>query len=439
MLASAVKVVIFVKGGHDYVKKTIMKVGIIGAGSAGLTTAWLLDQECEVVLFEQQNRLGGHAHTIVVQHDNENIPIEIGFEFFNAWLFPKFNRLLNVLHVPIASFPLTYCFYTQEGVLTLSSQHAHRMLKQLFHPSRLSTLLQFMYLLQQGRRFARDADYTVTIEQFADTLFLSEKFKNNFLYPFLTAGWGCSIDAFKQFSAYDILSWITQKAVTLKPQEWYEVVGGISVYINALVAQLEKTTIRKEATIEAHMYEQSNYLIIEKNGRKTNVDHLIIATDPQQAALLLKEIVLAEKVYKQLLSFESFPVLVAVHGDQRFMPKKPDWSVANVKYDGQHSALTVYKPWHLNEASPIFRSWLPGKNPLMPEPLYALEHFNHQKVMPEYFKTQTYLKNVQGENNLWLAGCYMDNLDSHESAIASALNIAEKLMPQSNRLMHFKV
>lgn len=413
-----------------------MKVGIIGGGAAGLTTAWLLDQECEVILFEQQNRLGGHAYTIMVEHNGQNIPIEIGFEFFNTWLFPNFNRLLEVLHVPIAPFALTYCFYTDKSMLALSSLQASKMIKQLFNPPLLSTLLQFNHVLRCGKKFVKTKNYTMSVEQFADSIMITTSFKDNFLYPFLTAGWGCSIDAFKLFSAYDVLSWITQKSMSLQPQEWYEIVGGISVYINALIAQLKRTLIRTASGVESLLYHQGNYIIIEQNGRKTEVDHVVIATSPQQAALLLKNTILHEDMCKKLLWYESFPAVVAVHGDPRFMPQKQrNWSVANVNYDGVHSALTIYKPW---KSEQLFRSWLPGNEPPMPESLYALEHFHHQKVLPRYFEAQHYLKSVLGKNNLWLAGCYMDHLDSHESAVSSALNIAKKLVPQAKRLQYFK-
>ncbi|MBC7811868.1 MAG: FAD-dependent oxidoreductase [Burkholderiales bacterium] len=44
-----------------------MRIGVIGAGAAGLSTAWLLDKDrYEVTLFEAKDRLGGHADT--VQH-----------------------------------------------------------------------------------------------------------------------------------------------------------------------------------------------------------------------------------------------------------------------------------------------------------------------------------------------------------------------------------
>ncbi|HLY27469.1 MAG TPA: FAD-dependent oxidoreductase [Aggregatilineales bacterium] len=48
-----------------------MNIGIIGAGAAGLTSAWLLNDELEVVVFEREDRLGGHAHTIKVKATTE--------------------------------------------------------------------------------------------------------------------------------------------------------------------------------------------------------------------------------------------------------------------------------------------------------------------------------------------------------------------------------
>ena len=46
-----------------------MRIGIIGAGAAGLTASWLLSENHDVTLFEKQDRLGGHAHTVEVEQD----------------------------------------------------------------------------------------------------------------------------------------------------------------------------------------------------------------------------------------------------------------------------------------------------------------------------------------------------------------------------------
>ncbi len=60
-----------------------MRIGIIGAGGAGLTAAWLLEQDHDVTLFEAEERLGGHAHTIDIDGARASgSAVDAGFQFF---------------------------------------------------------------------------------------------------------------------------------------------------------------------------------------------------------------------------------------------------------------------------------------------------------------------------------------------------------------------
>ena len=62
-----------------------------------------------------------------------------------------------------------------------------------------------------------------------------------------------------------------------------------------------------------------------------------------------------------------------------------------------------------------------------PESIYALEDFKHAKPDLNYFKTQKFIQEIQGQNNLWFAGLYTHDIDAHESAIVSAIKIAKQL------------
>jgi hypothetical protein len=44
------------------------------------------------------------------------------------------------------------------------------------------------------------------------------------------------------------------------------------------------------------------------------------------------------------------------------------------------------------------------------------------------------LKRSHGQAGVWLAGLYMDDADSHESAVRSAVTIARALAPDAARL-----
>jgi len=72
---------------------------------------------------------------------------------------------------------------------------------------------------------------------------------------------------------------------------------------------------------------------------------------------------------------------------------------------------------------------LPFRGELQKPPTY-----DHLKITLDHFRAQRNLVPQQGENNLWLAGLYMHDIDCHESAIMSAVNIAQKLDPQSDNL-----
>ena len=56
-----------------------MRIAIIGSGIAGLASAWWLDGEHEVTLFEANDYLGGHTHTHDVQVDGLQMAVDTGF------------------------------------------------------------------------------------------------------------------------------------------------------------------------------------------------------------------------------------------------------------------------------------------------------------------------------------------------------------------------
>jgi cyclopropane-fatty-acyl-phospholipid synthase len=61
---------------------TKQKVAIIGGGVTGLSAAWHLHTNCkdtDVHLFESEDRLGGHAHTVSVTPEGEDsVDVDVG-------------------------------------------------------------------------------------------------------------------------------------------------------------------------------------------------------------------------------------------------------------------------------------------------------------------------------------------------------------------------
>ena len=74
------------------------KIAVIGSGIAGLTSAYFLQNDFEVTLFEKNDYLGGHANTRTVKDSqNQNINIDTGFIVYNELTYPNLTKLFDQL------------------------------------------------------------------------------------------------------------------------------------------------------------------------------------------------------------------------------------------------------------------------------------------------------------------------------------------------------
>jgi predicted NAD/FAD-binding protein len=412
-----------------------MRIAIVGAGAAGLCAAWLLDEEHEVTIFEQAERLGGHAHTVEVELAGERAGIDAGFEFFSGGRFPTFTRLLAQLGVQVRQYPLTATFYTTHPryACLLPPLRAGRPVWSAVGLRQVLDLLQLAYALHRAGPLMRARDPSITLDQYLSRLPVAASFKRDFLRPFLLAGWGVAPEEFGSFSAYNVLSYsYWHRPAGLAPYSWSEIVGGTQAYVRALVQSLTRAEVRTASPV-ARLTRRGEQLGVQTaDGADHAFDHVILATNARAAQQLLAEVEGAEELRRILGQIEYFPTTIAVHGDTRLMPaRREHWSVVNTRYDGVHSANTIWKRWKSRQ--PIFRSWVTFE-PQLPEPLYALAHYEHAKVNTAYFDAQPRLAALQGRHHLWLAGTYLHDIDSHESAIVSAVTLARKLAPGSTRL-----
>lgn len=411
-----------------------MKIAVIGAGGAGLTTAWLLEPQHNVTLYERLNRLGGHAATIEVAQDGTLHPIDAGFEWFCEDAFPLFTRLLRELEVAVHSFPMRVTLERPAtGHITLfPPTQAGKLLWSALTPRTLRELLQLRSVLVQAGPLVQAGDPFMTLEQFLERLRLRRRFCEDFLYPFLQSGWCLPLDEFLRCSAYDVLKLPAMQQIGgLSGTTWQEVVGGTQVYIRALTQALSSTQVRRATPVCRLTREADHLLVWDEHGHWEAFDQVVLATNAADASRLLTTLEGGEVLAERLGQVEYFETKIAVHGDTRWMPaQRRHWSLVNVRAGTPSSALTFWKPWRGDN---LFRSWVTYA-PDLPDPLYALETFFHPKPNRSYFEAQAYLATVQGHNRLWLAGMYTQDVDLHESAIRSAVHIAQRLAPDTPRL-----
>jgi predicted NAD/FAD-binding protein len=64
--------------------RTRKRVAIVGSGCSGLGALWALkNTDYEVHLFEADERLGGHTHTVTFKNGKNKYPVDTGFIVYN--------------------------------------------------------------------------------------------------------------------------------------------------------------------------------------------------------------------------------------------------------------------------------------------------------------------------------------------------------------------
>jgi predicted NAD/FAD-binding protein len=395
------------------------RIAIVGGGGAGLATAWLLQRDHEVTLFEKESHLGGHAHTFDVPIAGDVVCAETGFKYVLDGSHQTLLALMKLLGLEPQrrKSSLTIVDRVHDRVLVLPPRS----------PVHLARVLRQLPLVRALRRMMAAADWVVarrdwsrTLAQEAAELGLSDRFTRELLLPLCASSWGTTVEQMRAFPAYDVMKNLWKGAAG-----FYELPGGVSAYVRALTGAL---TARIERGRTVRRIETGDGLLVD--GER--FDQVVMATPAWVAADLLATL----PVGAVLREFRWFDTRIFIHGDASFMPaRRGDWSVVNHLFDGQSVAMTEWSGHQRQH--PVFRSWVP-RGAREPGTVHTRRDFQHLVVTTGTELLQRSLEAHQGATGVWLAGMYVTDVDDHESALLSAIRIATALAPQSPNLRQLR-
>lgn len=409
-----------------------MKIAVIGSGISGLSSALFLNSTHEVHLFESEERLGGHAHTVFVNsNETEKLPIDTGFLVYNTLTYPHFTKLLDYLGVETVESNMTLSITTQNGLewggenfKTIFAQK-----KNLFSISfikMLNEILKFNKMANENLSLSRQNNWT--LQELINYRRHSTDFQTLYLLPMTGAIWSSSYAKALQFPAETFLTFcINHKLLQVNNRPtWRTIKGGSINYVRQIQARLKN--VHLSTPILSVKKEQGKIKLIT-NKSEFEFDKVIFATHAPTTKKLLQEDfpTLAFELESCKVSSNN----VKLHTDTNTMPKeKACWSAWNVQArdttdDNKNISLTYY----INKLQPLKTNTDYFVTLNSQENLNKVERtfqYDHPQFDFEMINLQKRLSKIQGKENIFFAGAWT-RYGFHEDGILSAVNVAQLL------------
>ena len=413
-----------------------MKVGIIGAGVAGLTAAYLLSEKYNITLIERNKRLGGHTNTISVKENGKKIGVDTGFIVLNDRNYTNFKKLLNKLEVKIRNTDMSFSYYDESDGFNyagtgISGYFAQK--KNLLSPKHYRFLLN---VKKYSKKAANDVTNNVLIDETLGEYLIRNNFPediiNKFIIPMGAAVWSGSRNEIANFPVKMFLKFFDNHGILdlNNAPQWHTVHGGSYTYVRRIL-DLFNGEIIKENGVESIRRTEDKVEVTLENNEKLLFDKVVCATHADQTYHMIKDISVEEK--RILEPWEYSKNKTILHTDISLMPPtKSAWACWNyVKNKDSNDGDEVSVTYYMNRLQGLKteKDYLVTLNPtkIIPENKIIYEtEYTHPKYTHSSLSTQKNIGKVNGLNHLYFCGSYC-RYGFHEDAVLSAVNVAKKL------------
>lgn len=419
-----------------------LNIAVIGAGIAGLTSAYYLNRHHQVTLFESSSKIGGHTATVDIEHLGCQYAIDTGFIVYNDWTYPNFIRLMD--EIGVDSKPTAMSFSVRCDNTNL--EYAGSSISALFAQRRNIFRPRFWLLIRDILRFNREAvadldsgslEAEMKLGEYLDQKGYSDSFVEHYLVPMGAAIWSSGTAAMRDFPLLFFVRFFKQHgllSVKNRPQ-WRVIQGGSSAYLSPLTASFASNIVT-EANIVSVERSSKGVELHFGDGHKALFDQVVIATHSDQALSLLKQATDDEQTILSAIPYQDNDVVL--HSDKSLLPKRElAWSSWNYRLSStltanassQQSASTAKLTYNMNilqgiESDTTFCVSLNQSDDIDPSKVIYRTSYSHPVFTLEGIQAQSRWASLAGENNTWYCGAYWRN-GFHEDGVVSALRVVD--------------
>ncbi|PIN17919.1 Cyclopropane-fatty-acyl-phospholipid synthase [Handroanthus impetiginosus] len=425
-----------------------MRVAVVGGGVSGLVAAYVAaEAESEVVLYEKEDYLGGHAKTVTA----DGTHLDLGFMVFNRVTYPNMMEFFESLGVDMELSDMSFSVSLDKG--KGCEWGSRNGFSGVFAQKRNVLNPYFWKMIREIIKFKDDVlsyleeldnnpdiDRHETLGHFVQSRGYSELFLKAYLIPICGSIWSCSSEGVMSFSAYSILSFCRNHHLLQlfgRPQ-WLTVRWRSQDYVNRVREVLERRgcQIRTNSDVCSVSSNDEGCSIRCKDGSEETYDGCIIAAHAPDALKMLGNQATFDES-RILGAFQYAYSDIYLHRDKNLMPKNPAaWSAWNFLGSVNNKVCVTY--W-LNTLQNISQTGLPFLVTLNPPsaPAHTLLKWSTGHPIPSVAasKASSQLHLIQGKRRIWFCGAYQ-GYGFHEDGLKGGILAANGLLRKSCTLLN---
>ncbi|ALS99159.1 NAD(P)/FAD-dependent oxidoreductase [Lacimicrobium alkaliphilum] len=412
------------------------RIAIIGSGISGLVCGHLLHPKHDICLYESEDYIGGHTHTVDIEVNGLTYALDTGFIVFNDWTYPNFIALMDKLGVKKQATEMSFSVknlgnsleYNGNNINSLFAQRRN-LLRPWFYRF-LGEILRFNKTCKQV--LEKDTQsLPLTLGDFIYQQGFSDHFADNYILPMCAAIWSASLDDARQFPLRFFLQFFNNHGllnVNHRPQ-WYTLIGGSRAYIAPMIQGFENN-IMLRSPVQSVSQSDKGYNVSAANQPDRKFDEVIFACHSDQALALLAAPSTMQKEILGAMPYSSNEVVL--HTDTSLLPKrKLAWASWNYllkqNVSAQQPASVTYNMNILQRlrADTTFCVTLNNTQDIAPEKILREFSYSHPQFDLNGLKARARRDEICGQDGLHFCGAYWYN-GFHEDGVRSALDVCQR-------------
>ncbi|WP_344681134.1 FAD-dependent oxidoreductase [Saccharopolyspora taberi] len=421
------------------------RVAVLGAGAGGIATAYFLSGDCDVTLFESRSKVGGHCDSVTMEYKGNPLTVDLGAQFFHPGTHPIYVTLLEELGLydPDApdgddtiEAPGSVCVYSGDGGLPrFSSTYP------LLTPVKA---VDFAIYSQKAREAVLDGiSWDVRTEDWIADLPVSDRFKTDVLYPWIVSLFGSTRADAARASVRSVLQLYAlafpPTLELLKGASTWNSSIGLEGNLRRMLDRSPGARVLVNSPVRGLSYSGGQWTVRTPAGTSGPFDAVVVNAPPHTSKSFFGDVPWAADIVGLLGEHEYFDVRIALHTDPRYVhDDRAMWAVDNAEVAGAESEGSIW----LGGIHPklpdggtvdVFKSWA-LRRAEEPDDVLFERKFRHPLITPEVVRATRSLNTLQGRNGLYFSGGYTAGFDLQETAVYSAMKVADALAPSSATL-----